>query len=359
MFTPFQDLLLIALGKKECFAVPLTDVEWRRLYDQAKKHSMIGVCFSAIEVLPNEQRPPLDLLMQWVGLTEIIKRQNEIVNEKAKEVTGLFTEGGFKTIVLKGQSIAKLYTPIIAPEMRMCGDIDLWVDGERKRIIDFLKRQGWTVGETVIHHTDVEIFKEVSVEVHHYPSYTFSPVRWMKYKKWFADQAKVQFQQSNNHHDFVSPSIYFDAVYVLLHIFRHVFHEGIGLRQLLDYYFILLHTKVADRQKAMETLRWFGLDEFVAAVMYIEQEFFQIKDEYLLCTPSKNVGCFLLREVLRSGNFGWYDERIKKAHSGGVFRLYLFNVFRLLKMVRFFPEEVLWAPIWKPIHWLWRKWYRF
>ena len=63
----------------------------------------------------------------------------------------------------------------------------------------------------------------------------------------------MQFQLYEKSVGLAFPSIRFNTVYSLLHIFRHVFHEGIGLRQLLDYYYILLHTNENIRREAMLT----------------------------------------------------------------------------------------------------------
>ena len=299
-------------------------------------------------------------------MTVQIQQQNELLNKRAREVSALFAKGGFQSCVLKGQSIAGLYNLSLDLNedsnislFRQSGDIDLWVEGERERVLDFIKGKEWKMGETVIHHTDVEIFSDVSVEVHHFPSYSFSPVRWRKYQEWFRTQAKKQFQLMDESLGFCSPSLGFNLVYCVLHIFRHVFHEGIGLRQLMDYYMVLMATGRYGTQEfqiqAMRTLEWFGLARFTAAVMYVEQEVFGLSQENMLCKPDKEAGRYLLDEILRAGNFGQYDPRIREAHSGGSMKLYMKNVKRVFGMVRYYPSEVLWAPFWKVGHFVWRK----
>ena len=84
-----------------------------------------------------------------------------------------------------------------------------------------------------------------------------------------------------------------------MHIFHHVLHEGIGLRQLLDYYYILKACK-GNKEEIMKILVSLGLDRFAAAVMYVEKVFFDLEDEYLLCSPNVSLGSFLLDEIIRS-----------------------------------------------------------
>ena len=110
-----------------------------------------------------------------------------------------------------------------------------------------------------------------------------------------------------------------NVVYQLLHINKHLVEEGIGLRQLLDYYFVLraLHIdqgSFSDRTESMvqwaegmdiavksneeilHTLSRFGMKKFAGAVMYVLQTVFAMPDEYLLCPPNEKEGVFLLDE---------------------------------------------------------------
>lgn len=348
----------MAIGSVDSLSlIPLRE-EWEELSFQAKKHALIGVAFNGVQQLYKlhpEQTVNLSakLKMKWIGQAVQIEDRNRLLNHRAKEVTQLFNEGGFRCCVLKGQGVAEMYGNLKLS--RQPGDIDLWVEGKRKNVIAFMKQRGWKVGTSVVHHTDVEIFEDVETEVHHYPSYTYSPFRWRKYKRWFKEQAKIQFQLVDESLGFAYPSVRFNLMYSMLHIFRHVFHEGIGLRQLLDYYFILTHATEKDRRVAMATLHEFGLHDFVGAVMYVEKVFLNIDDRYLLCEPSEDFGRFLFDEINKSGNFGQYDERVREAHSGNSIQLYLHNVKRNFRILRYFPSEVLWAPVWKPAHWVWRK----
>lgn len=359
----FFELIQVSIGSKEKLSSVPSAAEWEKLFVLAEKHAVIGVCFHGIQILHKYQSRqvvnlPIKLNMQWLGITANIHINNELLNKRAKEVTEMFAEGGFNSVVLKGQGVARLYSDSF---LRQSGDIDLWVNGGREDVIAFMKRKGWKVGRSVVHHTDVEIFSDASVEVHHYPSYTFSPVRWLRYKKWFMEQEKIQLKQMDKSVGFGCPSLEFNMVYVLLHIYRHVFHEGIGLRQLMDYYMVLKAVSKSKeeiltlRESAMKILEWFGLKRFAGAVMYVEQQVFGMEDDMLICSPDIKAGQFLLNEIMRAGNFGKYDERIQNAHKGGLLSLYLCNIQRLSHMLKYYASEVLWAPFWKVAHYTWRK----
>jgi hypothetical protein len=239
---------------------------------------------------------------------------------------------------------------------RQPGDIDLWVEGGREKVLQFLKSSYLKTGTVVIHHVDASIVDGVETEVHFLPSYSYNYLRYIKYKKFFEEEANQQFDHFDERAGFAYPTNRFNAVYLMMHIFRHVFHEGIGLRQLMDYYFVLIHLTDEERKWAYGKLIWLGLGKVTSAVMYVMKAVFLMDDKYLLCSPSEKTGKYLLEEIIAGGNFGKFGEQYESAHSGSSFNLYLKNLKRLGKVYSLCPSEVLWAPIWKPCHWLWRKW---
>ena len=363
----FFELIQVAIGHRKSLSRVLSTAEWNALYGMAVKQAVAGVCFYGIQRLPKDQQPPKGLLLQWFALAEQIKQRNRLVNARACELQKLLEDDGLRACVLKGQGVARLYDFNGNVNLnlndklgayRQSGDIDVWVDAERDDTIRHMKAH-YKCGRAVIHHIDVEVFDDVPVEVHFVPSYSYSLLRYRVYKRFFNEYKNECFVPSGL--GFCVPSLGFNVVYMLLHIFRHVFHEGIGLRQLMDYYFVLrnvnlnLNLNVKRNANAIKALREMGLLRFAAAVMYVEQEVFGLQKEYMLCEPDEKAGQYLLDEILRAGNFGQYDPRIREAHSGGMLKLYMKNVKRISDMVRYYPSEVLWAPLWKIGHFVWRK----
>lgn len=359
----FFELIQVSIGKSEALSHVPSAEEWHKLYALAVKQAVAGVCFYGIQRLPKEQQPPKGLLLQWFALAEQIKQRNRLVNARACELQKLLEDDGLRACVLKGQGIARLYgfndnvNGNLNDKLglyRQSGDIDVWVDGEREDTIRYMKAH-YKCGRTVIHHIDVEVFDDVPVEVHFVPSYSYSLPRYRVYRRFFNEYKNECFVPSGL--GFCVPSLGFNVVYMLLHIFRHIFHEGIGLRQLMDYYFVLrnVNLNVNRNANANKALREMGLLRFAAAVMYVEREVFGLQKEYMLCEPDEMAGQYLLDEILRAGNFGQYDSRIREAHSAGMLKLYIKNVKRVFGMVRYYPSEVLWAPFWKVGHFVWRK----
>lgn len=347
----FQELILISLGKRDGFSRRLTDKDWTSIYMEAQRQSLAGVLLTGVEkvIASGENKPKF--LIQWIAQTLTLENRNRQLDARCKDITDIFNGIGLRSCVLKGQGVAMLYPN---PLRRQSGDIDLWVEGNRGDIYKTLKAR-WKVGETVIHHADVEIFKDTPTEIHFIPSFTYSPFLYRKYKKFFKRYADRQFANYDKTVGFAYPTPEFNAVYSLMHIFHHVLHEGIGLRQLLDYYYILKSLDKEQRLQVFEEMRHLGLAKFVEVVMYVEQRMFGLESEFWLCQPNERLGKHLLAEIELAGNFGKYDERNQQVNRKNGMHVYLHNVRRNFVFFEFAPSEVLWAPIWKPCHFVWRK----
>ena len=152
------------------------------------------------------------------------------------------------------------------------------------------------------------------------------------------------------------PNLAFNRVYILVHIYRHLFAEGIGLRQLLDYYFVLCQgCTEAERAETMRVLRSLKMKRFAGAVMWVLKEVYGMDDRYMLTAPDEREGRFLLSEIMMAGNFGQYDERLQHDRGESALHWGLRKVKRNFRFVRCYPSEVLWSPVFKLWHFFWRK----
>ena len=104
----FLALLRTVVTDEPFTAVPTKD-DWTALYRMAWKQSMGGVLFAAVTQLPEEQLPPIDLKMQWMGDAETIRGLNKLLNDEAARLTKLFADEGRRSAILKGQANARLY----------------------------------------------------------------------------------------------------------------------------------------------------------------------------------------------------------------------------------------------------------
>lgn len=349
----FFEIIQVAIGHCNTLSRNPSEKEWEAIFDLADKQAVAGVAFADLEGLVNHgQKPSTDLLLEWIGISEQIKHENLTVNQRCKELEVFLSSGGFKCCVLKGQGTALYYHNSL---YRQSGDIDIWVKGKRDDVLEFIKKKGVTIGHVDIKHSDINIFEDVPVEIHFIPSWMFSPFKNKRLQRFFAEQADHQFDNKDVEAGFTHTTIEFDIVFSLVHIYRHVFEEGVGLRQLLDYYNILIHSDKQRRKDAYTLLESLGMGKFAGGVMYMLHECFKLDSEYFICETNERHGRFLLSEILTAGNFGHYDSRYQHEPSENRFANGLITMKRDMRYLCYYPSEVMWMPFWKLWHWCWRK----
>lgn len=242
--------------------------------------------------------------------------------------------------------------------LRQSGDIDLWIEGARNAIIRYVEDQGIEADSIDIKHWPVHIFNDTEVEIHFRPSWFYCPVHDHRFMKWVELQAKTQFENTLDN-GIVAPTDEFNLVFLLIHVYRHLFNEGIGLRQFLDYYFILMNSSDEQRKNAFETVKWLGMKRFASAVMHVMELVLGLDKCFMICEPSAKRGAYLLEVVMTGGNFGKYDIRYGNVRNRPLLISGVKIMLKNMNIVCSYPSEVLWAPFWKVWHrcWLWKKGY--
>ena len=349
-------ILQLAVGKHIKNVIHVKENDWQSIYDIATKQSLVGVMMAGIQKLSeidNSQKPPFLLLCEWIGIAEQIKYQNKLKDENSAMLTSKLKSWGYDSCILKGQGVARLYPK---PELRQSGDIDIWVNGSRDDVVRMLKEHSIDLSYIDYVNCHAGFFNDAEVEAHFKPTWMYNPFTDGKLQKWIEANKAAQMANYDNEVKFSYPTIEFNLVFSLIHIYRHVFQEGIGLRQLMDYYCILTHSNNEERVNAYATLCSFGMKRFAGAVMSVLRIVFDIDETLLLCEPNDKEGKFLLDEILRGGNFGQYDDRNESIPVDNKIQHGMFNIKRNFRYLKYYPSEVLWMPLWRVWHWGWRKW---
>lgn len=251
----FFELLQVAIGKIVCLSHSPSAEEWKGLYDMAKKQSLVGICFAGVQKLQTQrQEPPEMLYLTWMGMAAKIQQRNDVVNRQCVELQDCLKKIGYRSCLLKGQSAAKLYGDLSA--LRQSGDIDVWVDAPRKEIIEMVQKIAPTTNVRE-HHLELQVFDDPStssggtteVEVHFWPAVIRHFRKNHKLQKWFEGEREKVFEKGE-------PTPEFHAVQMMAHMYHHLFDSGIGLRQVMDYYFVLqaLCSKVSEGSRSVAEL---------------------------------------------------------------------------------------------------------
>ena len=406
----FFDFLRVCIGSAKEIPSSLKDADWKELYAIAKKQCLVGVLFNGIKKLPAEQvGMKKELLFQWMAESQLLEKANVRLNDAAIHVSEWFQKKGFRTCILKGQGNALMYPN---PYSRTPGDIDIWVEGGDKRVISFVRSIS-PHEKACYHHIGFPSYKGVEIEVHYRPSFLQCFWHNRKLQKYYERVKEKQFSHwvmLGEQGEIAIPTAEFNLIFQLTHIFSHLMNEGIGLRQLVDYYFVICDfykvyqnfsnpsvslskgsstfspspsssgsgdvtallgarnryaLRLADHQRStpdcagwdrqgmvQEELKELGLWKFAGAIMYIMQEVFGMPASRLIVPPNEKYGKFVLNEVLEAGNFGRHDARnrfgrTKLGHN-------LQRVYRDMRLVRYFPAEAMSEPFFRVWHFFWR-----
>ena len=369
----FFDFLRFCIGSAKEIPGSLKEADWKELYAIAQKQALLGVLFHGIQRLPKELAPEQKLLMQWMVMAEQIRKQNIRLFLDSVKICQNFEKEGFANCILKGQGNALLYPD---PYMRTPGDIDIYLAGGRKRVMKYVNK---VCPNQVMryHHVDFPVMK-TAIEVHFTPSYMFFPIHNSRMQKWFkevmGEQCNHRVSLPDGYGEIHVPQVSFNVIYILSHLHRHIFTEGIGLRQLLDYYFVLLKwhtdlTNLTDSNKSLpqmtqintdldalrHKLKYLGLWKFAQAVMFVMKEVFGLSEDRMIVPMDEREGRFLLDEIMRGGNFGQYDTRLGSKENEGKLHRYLRMSLRNLRFVKHYPTEALSEPLFRTWFALWKK----
>ena len=244
--TAFFAFLKYCLGYKENMSKIVAGMDWQELYSFASKQALLGLCFEGIERLGKEYPEELrlnpigrELLMTWMGKAQQIRRQNMKVNVMAGKLFSMLREDGMRCCILKGQGNALMYPN---PYSRTPGDIDVWIDASRERIMEYTQKK-FELGDDIrLQHLETSL-DGVPVELHFFPCSMNNPIYHTRLQKWFRRNADLQCSHlvglPDGAGDIAIPTTAFNVIYQLTHLYHHFFDEGIGMRQIIDYYYVV------------------------------------------------------------------------------------------------------------------------
>lgn len=352
----FFELIRVAIGNQVCLSRTPKVKEWQELYAMAKKQSLVGICFAGVQKLQAQRQAPNSwgdergemLYLQWMGMAAKIQQRNEVVNRRCEEVQRLINSEGLKCCIIKGQCAGRYYGELSA--LRLAGDIDVWIEGGRKKVLEYVQKVAPTC-EVIMQHAHLNVFDDVEVEAHFSPSELQSPIHNRRLQKWFKTQEQKETCLVAD--GFSGPSAEFDAIFMLSHIYKHLMAEGIGMRQVMDYYFLLKHAAfdVEKKVELMKLIDYFGMKRLADAMMWILKDVFGLDERFLLCPVDKLEGGLILDEIMASGNFGHMDGR--RGKMNGMMGRLIEPRLLTWKLAKSHPLEYMFTPINRIIQRIW------
>lgn len=269
------------------------------------------------------------------------------------------SKAGFKNCILKGQGVAQNYG-VELTNLRESGDIDLWVDGGLHQALAWARQVFGNVEYDYI-NAHLPMFNETEVELHWRVSYMTNLFGNKRLQIWMNDHKDellntlIELPQGVG--SIHVPSLKFNRFYILLHCYNHMFTEGLGLRQIMDYYFVLRKEKISQEELCLlqKDIRQFGLERFAKALMWILEFVFGLEKEYMICGPDEKEGRYILNEVMQKGNVGHHDTRVKRIFYSPKYNSIAASIQHSSHLLAHYPSEFFWQPIWIAWHFVWKR----
>lgn len=356
--------LRYCLGDKVDMSIVVANIDWRQLYSFATKQTIIGICFDGIERLGKEYSNELkqnpigrELLMTWMAKSQQIRRQNMKLNAVASKLFSMLRKDGLRCCILKGQGNAGMYQN---PYSRTPGDVDVWVNANRKTIMEYASKK-FELGDDIrLQHVETAM-DGVPVELHFFSCTMNNPIYNARLQKWFKRNADLQCSNVVSLPDGIGeiaiPTMAFNVIYQLTHLYHHFFDEGIGMRQIIDYYFVLVKSeerRVKNLTVLQRELKYLGLWKFARAVMYVLHKALGLSEEKMIAPMDEKRGKLLLAEILNGGNFGQHFTKYGHFTQQGMAKKYFLKIWRNMHFVLYYPAEALSEPIFRTWHFFWR-----
>lgn len=211
------------------------EIDFKKVHQLAEEQSVVGLVAAGIEHV-TDTRIPKDVVLSFVGQALQLEQRNKAMNRFVCKLMEMMENGGIYTLLVKGQGIAQCYE---RPLWRTSGDIDLLLSpddyNKAKELLcpmaSFIAREtksvkhlGLTIDSWIVelHGTLCSgILSPMDKIINSVQTDTFSN---HNVRIWDNDGVKVLLPNADN-----------DVIFVFTHIIKHFLHEGIGLRQILDW----------------------------------------------------------------------------------------------------------------------------
>ena len=254
----FFQLLRRALDNSKQMELPKVS-DWTSVLELASVQGVQGICLEAIEQLPAGTIPQPTLL-QWIGLSEMQRKQFEQTWRVACKLDKLWAAEGIHATVLKGRSIAKYY-PV--PSHRYSCDLDVFIGEEWGCACKLLEEQGISLVREVYKEVEFTV-DNVYVECHRY----ITPLRGNKILKKFESYLRALLNGTPQNHfegtTLVCPPLMFTVMLYIEHALGDFFQGHFMFKHIVDW--VVLRRQAVDWDSFNAKCNEYKYDRFFSLI---------------------------------------------------------------------------------------------
>ena len=370
----FLDFLQYSLADDEQAPLPqhIDSVKWHEMHEFGKKQAILGIYFHGIMKLDAKMKaeqdkqksheifkgnkPTIQELGKWMLTQQNITKSNDKLFHWCGKIYQKFSQQGLECYILKGQGNNYYYPDLYE---RIPGDIDVVLNSNRRTILKYCKKR---IKKYDIQYRHIDFYKDgIIIEVHFFPVHMNNPLNDRRLQRWFKEHTQEQchhFVELPHHYGRMPiPTVEFSLISQLGHVLQHELTDGVGLRLVIDYYYLV---KAFHRQEKgtgfnyIALTKEFGLYRFAQAMMWVLRDILGMKEEELLVPPDELAGSILWNDILNGGSFGKYHQRKCIAEVSSPVKRFFLIVKRNNRYMKLYPSEVLWDPLIRIWHFTWQ-----
>jgi len=303
-------LLRLALHYREAdiqhtLQIDWTAVDWPQLYDTAKAQGVSAIVFDGISAIIDRYPEvnvsmPRHLKLRWLSIVDSVEKKYAKQERIARKLADICNDAGIDTVLFKGLGLSRLY-PI--PNHRECGDIDIYAcNGEAQRLDDAIVASGAKIKHISQKHTELFV-NGITIESHRLFIKRYFSKDAVEMNQYLIDSlsgSKPYFEESR----LKVAGVKFNSLFVLYHAANHFKFEGISLRHIIDWCFVVQNAngEIADVARM-------GLADFSAVLCRIGNECLGFDLPHELCCSEDDVYNRVLADIVNS-NIGKDEEKV-------------------------------------------------
>ena len=332
---------------------------WKGIVELAQIETVSSLAADGIALLPKDLQPPLQDKLPLIACVQA----NEAANKKHIETIGLISESlekaGIPVAFMKGQVTGSRYPK---PLHRQQGDIDFVVKGsDMEPALQVLESLGATADRSEIDEQHGKAFLgdvliEPHYKIHNYQRPSTDKMVQNLFDEVFPSQLiEMDFGKKKAK---VLP-LEFESLFLISHIVHHVYGEGLGLRQVVDYaMFIDKCWNHIDTTKHSEWLKMARMMKPWRIIACICIDYLGAKRPTTIkpfTKKEKSQASRLLDDIISVGNFGRNGYTFHYDSTIDVLKNYLWVIRRCLRLGFVCPSEARWWPFSKLYRFIGKK----
>lgn len=342
------ELLQVSLGSREQLSETPSSIQWKRVLEDAQIQTIAGLLIDGLERLPDAQRPPTEILLEWIGLVQVIEANYKQHKTVAKKTADCLKDEGIDVAFMKGLVCGARYKH---PEHRQCGDIDFVVgDKNFMRTLDALERIGEVDRKLIHEHHGMVYVEDVSLEPH-YKVHNYQNPRVDKAMREIFDEIFPQSLVEVNVDELLLPAFppAFECALLVGHMVNHIYAEGLGLRQVVDF---LMFLQKEHEAVNTDDCRWYlkkmCMERAFRIFTCLCEVYFGMSHDLLRLDYTAQEKEFvekLMIDILKVGNFGRGVDYLSNNKVLAPIQSYRWVLGRCIRLGYLCPAEARWWPV--------------